>query len=50
MVCLNRRVIATGSPAEVLTERVLTETYQRHLLAVGPLSYLRVDAGERVEG
>jgi ABC-type Mn2+/Zn2+ transport system ATPase subunit len=32
--CLNRRVIASGPPAEVLTEEVLTRTFQRHLLSV----------------
>ncbi len=34
-VCLNRRVQGFGPPAEVLTEEVLSRTYQRHLLAVG---------------
>ena len=33
-VCLNRRIIAAGSPAEVLTAEVLTQTFDRHLLAV----------------
>ncbi|GMU40953.1 MAG: ABC transporter [Chloroflexota bacterium] len=33
-VCLNRRVIAAGPSAEVLTASVLTETFQRHLLTV----------------
>ena len=32
--CLNRRVIAAGPSASVLTEEVLTETFQRHLLAI----------------
>ena len=32
--CLNRRIIAAGPAAEVLTERVLTETFQRHLLTI----------------
>ncbi len=32
--CLNRRVIAAGPSASVLTEDVLTETFQRHLLAI----------------
>jgi ABC-type Mn2+/Zn2+ transport system ATPase subunit len=32
--CLNRRCIASGPPAEVLTEEVLTRTFQRHLLSV----------------
>jgi ABC-type Mn2+/Zn2+ transport system ATPase subunit len=34
VLCLNRRVIATGSPATVLTEEVLSRTFQRHLLQV----------------
>ena len=34
VVCLNRRVIAAGLPAEVLTESVLTATFERHLLAI----------------
>ena len=33
-ICLNRRIIAAGSPAEVLTAEVLTRTFDRHLLAV----------------
>lgn len=33
-ICLNRRRIAYGTPAEVLTEEVLSETFQRHLLSV----------------
>jgi len=36
-VCLNKRVIASGPPATVLTEEVLAETFDRHLLTVGPL-------------
>ncbi len=32
--CLNRRIIAAGPTAEVLTEQVLTETFQRHLLTI----------------
>jgi len=38
VVCLNRRVVAEGSPAEVLTEEVLSRTFDRHLLTVGPLA------------
>jgi ABC-type Mn2+/Zn2+ transport system ATPase subunit len=34
VVCLNHRVIATGSPADVLTEEVLGRTFERHLLQV----------------
>jgi ABC-type Mn2+/Zn2+ transport system ATPase subunit len=37
-VCLNRRVIASGPPATVLTEEVLSKTFDRHLLTVGPLA------------
>jgi ABC-type Mn2+/Zn2+ transport system ATPase subunit len=37
VVCLNRRVIAEGSPTDVLTEDVLSRTFDRHLLTVGPL-------------
>lgn len=33
--CLNRRVHGYGAPAEVLTEEVLSRTFDRHLLAVG---------------
>jgi len=33
-VCLNRRVVAAGQPAEVLTEAILTATFERHLLAI----------------
>ena len=33
-VCLNRRVVASGPPAQVLTEDVLTQTFQHHLLSV----------------
>ncbi|TAK78387.1 MAG: ABC transporter ATP-binding protein [Dehalococcoidia bacterium] len=32
--CLNRRVIAAGRPADVLTEAILTATFERHLLAI----------------
>jgi ABC-type Mn2+/Zn2+ transport system ATPase subunit len=35
-ICLNRHLIAAGPPAEVLTEAVLTETFQRHLLSFAP--------------
>lgn len=33
-ICLNRRVVASGQPAEVLTEAILTATFERHLLAI----------------
>ncbi len=32
--CLNKRVIASGLPAEVLTESILTATFERHLLSI----------------
>ena len=32
--CLNRRTIASGPPAQVLTEEVLSETFQHHLVSV----------------
>jgi len=32
--CLNRRVIASGLPAEVLTEAILTATFDRHMLSI----------------
>jgi ABC-type Mn2+/Zn2+ transport system ATPase subunit len=34
-VCLNRRVIAAGPPAEVLTAEVLSETFHMHLVTAG---------------
>jgi len=36
-ICLNRRVIASGPPAVVLTEEALSETFDRHLLTIGSL-------------
>jgi len=33
-VCLNRRIVAAGQPSEVLTEAILTATFERHLLAI----------------
>ncbi|MFA7248242.1 MAG: metal ABC transporter ATP-binding protein [Dehalococcoidia bacterium] len=48
-VCLNRRIIAAGPTAEVLTERVLAETFQRHLLAIPSVGDLiRVATDEHV--
>ena len=32
--CLNRRLVAQGTPEEVLTEQVLSETFGTHLLMV----------------
>lgn len=47
--CLNRRIIAAGPTAEVLTERVLTETFQRHLLTIPTIGdLLRVATDEHV--
>jgi ABC-type Mn2+/Zn2+ transport system ATPase subunit len=43
-VCLNRRVIAAGPPAEVLTVEVLTETFRSHLLSVGGMPGLVIPA------
>ncbi len=37
-ICLNKRVIATGPPATVLTEEVLSRTFDRHLLTVGTVN------------
>jgi manganese/iron transport system ATP-binding protein/manganese/zinc/iron transport system ATP- binding protein len=34
VLALNQRVIATGSPATVLTEEILSRTFERHLLQV----------------
>jgi ABC-type Mn2+/Zn2+ transport system ATPase subunit len=34
VACLNRRLVAFGTPAEVLTETVLNETFGTHLLLV----------------
>ena len=48
-VCLNRHIVAAGPTAEVLTERVLTETFQRHLLAIpGIGGVLRVATDEHM--
>ena len=33
-VCLNRRLIAFGAPADILNEKVLSETFGTHLLLV----------------
>jgi len=41
-ICLNRRVIAAGHPSVVLTEQVLTATFQRHLLSVGANGLVRI--------
>ena len=49
-VCINRRIVAFGSPAEVLTEAVLTETFQRHLLSVGPTASMHAAVDEHQPG
>jgi len=45
-ICLNRRVIAAGPSAEVLTAEILTETFQRHLLTIpdAPSAIAAVDS------
>ncbi|MGE3857202.1 MAG: metal ABC transporter ATP-binding protein, partial [Dehalococcoidia bacterium] len=49
--CLNRRIVAAGPTAEVLTERILTETFQRHLLTIPTIGEaLRVAADEHLQG
>ncbi|MEX2446602.1 MAG: ABC transporter ATP-binding protein [Dehalococcoidia bacterium] len=49
-VCLNRRTIAAGPTADVLTEAVLTETFRRHLLAIPEVpGVLRVVVDEHGE-
>jgi ABC-type Mn2+/Zn2+ transport system ATPase subunit len=48
-ICINRRIIAQGPSADVLTEEILTETFQRHLLAVPRHGSLRVVADEHGE-
>ncbi|MDA0302300.1 MAG: ABC transporter ATP-binding protein, partial [Chloroflexi bacterium] len=48
-VCLNRRIIAAGPTSAVLTERVLTETFQRHLLTIRTVGEaLRIAADEHL--
>jgi ABC-type Mn2+/Zn2+ transport system ATPase subunit len=47
VLCLNKRVIASGSPAAVLTEKVLSRTFERHLLQVA--SFAPQFAGEAAE-
>jgi ABC-type Mn2+/Zn2+ transport system ATPase subunit len=34
VACLNQRLVAFGDPAEVLTEKVLNQTFGTHLLLV----------------
>ncbi len=48
-VCLNRRVIAAGPSAEVLTTEVLTTTFQRHLLTVPRTDFLQFVADDEHE-
>ncbi len=49
VICLNRGIVASGPPEAVLTRDVLTETFQRHLLAFlgseGSVETIHVDAG-----
>ena len=48
-VCLNRRIVAAGPTSEVLTERVLSETFQRHLLTIPTVGeLLRVATDEHL--
>ncbi|MSQ41591.1 MAG: metal ABC transporter ATP-binding protein [Dehalococcoidia bacterium] len=49
-ICLHRRVIAAGPPAQVLTEEVLTQTFERHLLAVVAMGGVRVARDEHGDG
>ena len=49
-VCINRRVIASGPPSQVLTEEVLTQTFQRHLLSIADGGVLRVAQDEHRGG
>ena len=37
VLCLNRRLVAFGSPAETCTEPILAETFSGHILRVGDL-------------
>ncbi|MFN8638741.1 MAG: metal ABC transporter ATP-binding protein [Dehalococcoidia bacterium] len=48
-ICLNRRVIASGPPAEVLTAEVLSETFHMHLVTIGgaPVAGLYPQASAR---
>ena len=49
-ICLNRRVVAAGQPAEVLTEAILTATFERHLLAIPQAAeVVRIADDEHVE-
>ena len=48
-VCLNRSVIASGPPAQVLTEEVLTQTFQHHLLSVAVGGGLSVSQDEHLD-
>ncbi len=49
-VCINKRVIASGPPSQVLTEDVLTQTFQRHLLSIADGGVLRVAQDEHLGG
>ena len=49
-VCINKRVIASGPPSQVLTEDVLTQTFQHHLLSIADGEVLRVAQDEHLSG
>lgn len=49
-ICLNRRVVAAGQPNEVLTEAILTATFERHLLAIPQaMDIVRIADDEHLE-
>lgn len=48
--CLNRTVIASGPPAEVLTADVLSRTFRRHLLSVSEHGALQIAQDEHLTG
>ncbi|RJQ11004.1 MAG: ABC transporter ATP-binding protein [Dehalococcoidia bacterium] len=49
-ICLNRRVVASGQPGEVLTEAILTATFERHLLAIPQaIDVVRIADDEHLE-
>ncbi|MGZ5336037.1 MAG: manganese ABC transporter ATP-binding protein, partial [Solirubrobacterales bacterium] len=37
VLCLNRRLVAFGPPAETFTEEVISRTFAGHVLRVGSL-------------
>jgi len=49
-ICLNRRVVAAGQPKNVLTEAILTATFERHLLAIPQaMDIVRIADDEHLE-